>query len=274
MTLTGVLITIVPIVVIVLLTMILTRIATIALTLTGVSRQSARFQARSALTGAGFTTSESEAMVNHPVRRRIIMMLMLVGSAGIVSVLGTIFISTSRTLGREGSGGASLALTYLLMVVGVAGVLFVLGRPGVDRMLSRLIRRGLRRYTDLDVRDYEALLEIHGSYAISEKLVRAGEWLAGSTLADLRLTDEGVLVLAVTRRNGDYLGAPKGDVELHPGDVVLMYGQQDRIADIDSRPPGYAGQVKHDQAKHDQARIDQEEQRRRERSGEARERDA
>ena len=55
------------------LSLLITRIATIALTYTGLSRQSAKFQARSAFTGVGFTTSESEKVVNHPVRRRVLL---------------------------------------------------------------------------------------------------------------------------------------------------------------------------------------------------------
>jgi len=64
--------------------LLITRIATIALTYTGLSRQSAKFQARSAFTEVGFTTSESEKVVNHPVRRRILLLMMLIGNAGIV----------------------------------------------------------------------------------------------------------------------------------------------------------------------------------------------
>ena len=60
------------------LSLLITRIATEALTLTGLSRTSASFQARSAFTGAGFTTAESEAVVKHPVRRRIIIVLVRV----------------------------------------------------------------------------------------------------------------------------------------------------------------------------------------------------
>jgi len=52
------------------LSLVITRVATVALTMTGLSRQVARFQARSALTGTGFTTSEAETVVNHPVRRQ------------------------------------------------------------------------------------------------------------------------------------------------------------------------------------------------------------
>jgi len=36
------------------------------------SVEAAHFQARSALTGVGFTTSESELIVGHPARRRIV----------------------------------------------------------------------------------------------------------------------------------------------------------------------------------------------------------
>lgn len=52
------------------LSILITRIATVALTHTGLSREAARFQARSAFTDVGFTTSESEKVVNHPERRR------------------------------------------------------------------------------------------------------------------------------------------------------------------------------------------------------------
>ncbi|WP_419193904.1 hypothetical protein [Novipirellula herctigrandis] len=41
------------------------------------SKDLAQFQTLSAFTGAGFTTNESEDIVNHPLRRRIMMYLML-----------------------------------------------------------------------------------------------------------------------------------------------------------------------------------------------------
>lgn len=75
------------------LSLLITRIATVALTHTGLSRDSARFQARSAFTGVGFTTTESEKVVNHPVRRRILMMLMLLGNAGIVTVVASFMLT-------------------------------------------------------------------------------------------------------------------------------------------------------------------------------------
>jgi len=69
------------------LSFFLVRVFAVALRLTGLPEHSARFQAISALTGTGFTTSEAEMIVNYPIRRRIIVVLMLFGNLGIVSVL-------------------------------------------------------------------------------------------------------------------------------------------------------------------------------------------
>jgi len=49
------------------------RVATQAFQITGLSRQAASFQSRSALTGTDFTTRKAESVVDHPVRRRILM---------------------------------------------------------------------------------------------------------------------------------------------------------------------------------------------------------
>ena len=96
------------------ISLIITRIATIALTYTGLSRQSAKFQARSAFTGVGFTTSESEKVVNHPVRRRILLVMMLVGNAGIVTaittlILGFIQVPSAGSMVARGSSSAVTA---------------------------------------------------------------------------------------------------------------------------------------------------------------------
>jgi hypothetical protein len=83
----------VSVLIIVFISLLITRVATVALSLTGMSRESARFQARSALTGVGFTTSEAEEVVDHPVRRRIVGGLMLIGSAGLVTAVSSLILT-------------------------------------------------------------------------------------------------------------------------------------------------------------------------------------
>ena len=76
----------------------------------------------------------------------------------------------------------------------------------VDQRLSQLITWTLRRWTELEIRDYAELLHLSGDYAVAELLVNSGDWLTRRTLAELKLTDEGVLVLGVEKPGGEYLG--------------------------------------------------------------------
>ena len=76
------------------------RVAAVALRLTGLDDSSARFQALSAFTGTGFTTIESEAIVNYPVRRKVVSLLMIVGNLGLVSVFATLVVSLVQTEGE------------------------------------------------------------------------------------------------------------------------------------------------------------------------------
>src|SRR5262249_34571771 len=65
------------------------RIGAVALELTGIPWERAKFQALSAFTNCGFTTSEAEDIVRHPLRRSIVSYLMILGNAGIVTTIGT-----------------------------------------------------------------------------------------------------------------------------------------------------------------------------------------
>jgi hypothetical protein len=221
------------------LSLLITRVATVILTATGMSRQAARFQARSAFTGAGFTTSESEQVVNHPLRRRVIAALMLLGNAGIVAS------ASSAILGLRSGGWGAVGWRGLELVLGLLVLVFLSRSQWVDVRLTRLIGRILRRFTDLPTRDLDNLLDLSGSYAVSELAVRDGDWLAGRTLGALDLASEGVMVLGVTRSDGRYLGAPHPDARVRSGDVLVIYGEEHHVDELDRRPAGAEGDQLH-----------------------------
>lgn len=236
---------------VVLVSLLITRIATVALTLTGMSRESARFQARSALSGVGFTTSEAESIVSHPVRRRIVMVLMLLGSAGIVTVVATLVLSFANTDAAQ--KGQRLGL-----VIGGLLALWLLARSAwVDARLSRLIAIALSRMSSLDARDYAALLHLSGGHTVSELAVCGDDWLAGRSLRDLDLRDEGVVVLGITRADGRYVGAPRFDTRVERNDTLLVYGPAERIAELDRRPRGDRGERLHELAVAEHERVSQ-----------------
>lgn len=236
---------VVSLLIVLLMSLIITRVATVALSLTGMSQPAARFQARSALTGAGFTTSESERVVNHPVRRRVIMALMLVGNTGLV--LGASLMVALFLGGRE--EGLEARWREMLLLLGGLIVLYAIARSSwVERGMSRLIEGVLARGTDLATRDYSSLLRLGGGYRVVELSVEEGDWLAGRSLASLELAGEGVLVLGVTHPDGRYEGAPRGETRIEAGDILLVYGREERLAELDERRAGIGGQLGHVEA--------------------------
>lgn len=224
---------------VVLVSLVVTRVATVILTVTGMSRESARFQARSALSGVGFTTSEAETVVSHPIRRRVILALMLVGSAGLVTAIATLLISFS-------DAGRSQTVTRVAVLGLGLGVVLALSRSEwVDRRLARLAVRILRRRTDLEVRDYAGLLHVAGEYSVMEIAVQDGDWVAGRTLRDLGLREEEIALLGIERGGGEYVGVPKGDTEIVPGDRLVLYGRRGQLQELDCRPAGPEGDRRH-----------------------------
>ncbi len=131
----------------------------VALRLTGLPEEAARFQARSAFTGTGFTTSESEAIVNHPVRRRIVSLLMITGSLGFVSVLATVVVSLAGSSDTEGA--------MMRQLVWLAAVLlalwFVVLNPFADRVMCGVIGRLLARTEGFGGRKPAHLLQLPGN---------------------------------------------------------------------------------------------------------------
>jgi len=237
------------------LSLLITRIATIALTLTGLSRETARFQARSAFTGTGFTTSEAESVVNHPVRRRVIMLLMITRSAGVVSIIISLILSFAV------SGDESQRLYRLLwLIAGLFGLWAAASSRQVDRYLSRIIEWALRRWTDLDTRDYQSLLKLSGEYTVKELAVKEWDWLANKSLKDCRLTEEGVIVLGIYREGGDYVGAPTADTRIYPGDLLILYGRSGALRELDQRKENAAGETAHQRAVNEQQRYKAEQE--------------
>jgi hypothetical protein len=240
---------VISLIVVLALSVLVTRIATVALAHTGLSREAARFQARSAFTGVGFTTEEAEAVVNHPVRRRILMILMLLGNAGIVTAMSSFiltFISTARA--------ESWLLRLVLLVAALSLLWTAAHSQWLDRWFSRWIEKLLSRWTDMNIRDYARLLQLGGEYMITELHIQPDDWMADRTLAELRLRQEGIVVLGIQSRDGRYLGIPVGSTRVPSGATLVVYGRAESVRKLGERRAGPGGSTAHDEAVAEQAR--------------------
>ena len=231
------------------LSLFVTRLATIALTYTGLSREAARFQARSAFTGTGFTTSEAEKVVDHPVRRQIITLLMIARSAGLVTIIISLILSFA---GAESDVGRSLRLLWI--IAGLALLLAASRSRAVDRLLKHMIDWALRRWTALDTHDYASLLNLSSGYAVTEIRVRDGDWLTGKKLQSCNLPDEGVTVLGIYRKDGDYVAIPRGDTDIYSDDTLILYGRKKSLQELEQRRADQTGEKAHRLAVSEQKR--------------------
>ncbi len=239
---------ILSVIAVVVISMLINRFATIALSLTGMSHEEARFQARAAMSGVGLTTPRPEDVTSHPVRRRIVLWLMIVGGAGIVTSVASLVFSF-----RGGSAGERLMRAALL--VGALLVVWLVSRMRpVDRTRSRAIGWVLSK-RGFAARDYATALELSGDYAVAELKVCEGDWVANRSLRQLRLRDEDVVVMGL-HREGGYIGAPGPETVIEPDDMLVLYGREARIAELDRREREPSGDRVHARASAERDSLD------------------
>jgi hypothetical protein len=233
----------ISLIIILFITILINRIATIALTHTGLSQDAAKFQARSAFTGSGFTTTETETVMDHPVRRKVIFLLMLIGNVGLVTVVSSLILAFTNA-----KGSISIGVSIIIIAIGLLLLWWVTHSRLLDRMFSKIIDWALNRYTDIDMRDYAAILHLAGEYQITDFQVQTHDWLANKVLKEAKLPEEGIMVLGIHRKDGPYIGTPDGDTEILPKDVLTVYGKASIFRELDERKKGREGDRKHEQA--------------------------
>ena len=197
-----------------------TKLSTGALIATGVPPESAAFQARSAFSGAGFTTVEAENVVNHPVRRRIIGTTMFVGSLGTPTLVVTVLV------GFIAPGPGSTVERTLVTVSGVLLIVMMVFNKPYQRWLEGIGVRYVRRRLEPALSSEPAeLLVLSDTMAVQS--IRLGETPADAprSLRALAHALPEVTVLGI-RRGQEFIGEPPVDVELHPDDELIVYGRR------------------------------------------------
>jgi hypothetical protein len=179
--------------------------------------------------GVGFTTKEAESVVTHPIRRRIVRWLMWCGYSGIAVSVSTIVV------GIDSSDGSVMRFMGMLLIT--SGALLSLWQlPQVRASSDRLISRLVSSLPDLRVIDFEELLEFDRGYTVAHLYVDRNRWMTAKSLRELRLADEGVLVLNIQRSSGAVIGTPEANTVLEAGDRILTYGRHECLESLRNRP--------------------------------------
>ncbi len=209
----------------ILISFLFVRGAGIALMMTGLEKNKARFQALSAFSGTGFTTKEAEFVMKHPVRRKIVTWLMIMGNAGIVTVIvtATSSLATSR--------GYQLPINVLILVVGVFLIYKIATYRKFTRRWENFIEKKLIKSPTFEEAATEDLLHFLEGYGLVKKIISEDSPLIGCSLSECKLNERGLLVLGI-ERGKDWIPTPKARERIEEGDSIIVYGHLDILKNL------------------------------------------
>ena len=197
-------------------------LGSIAFEATGMERAKARFQALSALSGTGFTTTEAESIVEHPKRRRVAAYLIFVGNAGIVAFIILLVLYVRAGLTPPSMFLIATTIAALLAI----GLVLWLGL--IDKLTNGILsllgkRRGGSHFA------VEKVLHQAGDYGVLHLAIGGQASVASHQLKDAGFQERDITVLAI-EREGKILSHPQLEEKLLAGDYLLCYG---KLAEID-----------------------------------------
>jgi hypothetical protein len=207
-----------------LMSLLITRGATGALIATGMPPEIAAFQARSAFTGAGFTTGEAENVVNHPARRQVVSWTMFVGNLGVPTLVVTVLV------GLLAPGPGTTPDRVLELVIGLAVLAVLAFTPPVSRFFVWLGQRTIgpvleRAFSGAP----QQLLQLGDDYRVAT--VELSHKLPIRSIRGLQQALPDVTVLGVRPKGqpGVFVTGPPVDIELKSGDAVVVLADQESL---------------------------------------------
>jgi hypothetical protein len=201
----------------ILVSFLFVRGASIALMMTGLDKNKARFQALSAFSGTGFTTKEAESIVNHPQRRKIVRWLMMGGNAGLVTVI------VAATSSMVTSQGYQLPMNFLILIIGILLIYKLAKLRGFTRKWEHFMEKKLIKSPAFEESAVEDLLHFLKGYGLVKKIILEESPLSGKSLADAKLNEKGILVLGI-ERDKVWIPTPKASEIINNGDDLVVYG--------------------------------------------------
>ena len=210
---------------------IIVRIGAIAFQLTGLEWSLAKFQSLSCFSGTGFTTRESELIVSDKRRRRIASVLMVLGNAGLVTLIAT----AARAMDPKQNLIPWLQDNFLntpinLAVLAIALFLVykIFNNRKITGRLTRYLRKKIIKQEFIKPVSFEELLQLTGGYGISRIEVTEKCPYIDKTLAESDLRKNDITVLAIIR-DEETIPNPSANRKILKGDGLISFGKLENI---------------------------------------------
>jgi len=225
-------------IIVVVISVIIVRIGAIAFQLTGLEWSLAKFQALSCFTGTGFTTREAEFVTGNPQRRRIASVLMVLGHAGLVTLIATFANSLRPTTVMPKFTipflhtiipSNLLPLINLIIIIFAAYTIYkIFTHSKFATKLTDVLRARIIRKEIVKPVTFEELLIATGGYGVSSIEVCKDSSVLNKKLFDSELRQHDITVLAM-EREGQIIPNPSADTKILLGDRLICFGKLENM---------------------------------------------
>ena len=201
---------------------ILIEVFTILYRINGVNIEVSRFQVISLLTGTGFTTDESEAMILTKSRRKItrrIMFFSYLFNISIVSTFVTIFTSTLNTTKEELP--ICIGLTLFIIIFLIIFYKTKIRKNVIDKIVMNIADRKKKQ-----TKNPLFIYDTFGKKVIAEiELKNLDRKLEKKTIEEIGLNQKYNIALLVIRRKEAIISDISSNTIIEPGDTIVVFGK-------------------------------------------------
>jgi hypothetical protein len=190
---------------------------------TGLDKQIARFQVISMMTGTGFTTGESELILEHPLRRKISAFLILFGAFSLAVIISTISSILSDNFYTKEVG-------YVVIILFL--IILLLKLPFVRNKLIDWLKHNAEEhydFTDLPIKD--VLLTDDDDYILEYPVLEDSPF-AGKKLSEIIDPEKDDVVVLYVKRGEIIIRKECLSTEIQEGDDIFVYGDKNTIKKI------------------------------------------
>lgn len=220
----------------IIISFLVVRIGAVAFQLTGVEWSLAKFQALSCFSGTGFTTRESELIVSNPQRRRIASFLMIVGNAGLVTLIAT-FANSLRPHSIKFSGPflhpalpsyLSSWVNLGIIIVFLYTIYRIFRSRRFTERLTTILRKHIIKRNLIKPVSFEELVVATGGYGILKVEICKNSPVLNKTILEAALRKRDVSILAI-ERNEEIIPNPSPKKKMLLGDKIICFGKLENI---------------------------------------------
>ncbi len=221
-------------IIVLIISFIIVRIGAIAFQMTGLEWSLAKFQALSCFTATGFTTKEAELITSNPRRRRIASVLIVLGHAGLVTMIAT-FANSLRPpaiadklsvpfLPFDIPEGVLPWINLTVLTAAIYIIYKVFTNTKFARKLTNVLRARIVKRDIIKPVSCEELIVATGGYGVSKIKIREDHPVLDKALSESELKKHDIMVLAIIRANRT-IPNPLADTKILSGDELICFGK-------------------------------------------------